>query len=160
MNLFYLDVAGNFVTNPSSGSAGNVSRVVARPQGDYALLIGWSGARVYRFQQGGWNTSFGSPNLPGIFTGRFSTDGKRALLLGGYAGTGIGQVYEFRHDLSAQSDFTDVSIQGFSAPPYNANSSVRLNDVAWRPGCDGGLIVGGYHTFSGSAGAGHPVLRR
>lgn len=152
VSLFYLDPGGNFVNDPGMGSAGNVSRIAARPQGDYALLIGWSGARVYSFQQGGWDTSFSDPTLPGIFTARFSTDGARALILGGYGGAGVGQVYEYRDHLLTQSDLTDVSIPGFSGPPYNAVSSVRLNDVAWRPGCEGGLIVGGDHTFSSQHG--------
>jgi hypothetical protein len=51
-----------------------------------------------------------------------------------------------------QADFTDVSIPGFSGPPYDAATGVTLNDVAWRPGCDGGLIVGGEDTFSVQSG--------
>ncbi len=146
VSLFYLDIGGNIVNDGSASSAGNVSHIAARPQGDYALVIGWSGPRVYRFQQGAWNTSFSSPVLLGIFTAGFSTSGTRALILGGYGGAGIGQVYEFRDDLMQQTDFTDVSIPGFSGPPYNADTNARLNDVAWRPGCDGGLIVGGDDT--------------
>ena len=51
-----------------------------------------------------------------------------------------------------QVDFTDVSIPNFSLPPYNADSQVTLNDVAWRPGCEGGLVVGGSNTFSSQKG--------
>ncbi len=148
VSLFYLDSSDNFQNDGAAGSAGNVSRLAARPQGDYALLFGWSGQLLYSFAQGGWNTPFASPTLPGLYTGRFSTDGARALILGGYGSGGVGQVYEFRDDLLLQADITDVFIPNFSGPPYNADSSVRLNDVAWRPGCDGGLIVGGDDTFS------------
>jgi hypothetical protein len=151
VSLFYLD-SGSFVSDGMAGSAGNVSHIAARPQGDYALVIGWSGERVYSFQQGAWNTSFSSATLPGIFTARFSTSGTRALILGGYGSGGVGQVYEFRNDLMAQADFTDVSIPGFSGPPYNASNGVTLNDVAWQPGCDGGIIVGGADTFETEVG--------
>lgn len=148
VSLFYLDVGGNFVTY--SGNAGNTSTISARPQGDYALAIGWSGQRVYRFQQGNWSTAFGNPMIPAsIYQVQFSTDGKRALILGGYGGNpAVGQVYEFRHDLFTQADITDVSVPNFALPPYNASSQARLNDVAWRPGCDGGIVVGGANTFT------------
>ncbi|HEY4121678.1 MAG TPA: hypothetical protein VGM56_27620 [Byssovorax sp.] len=43
---------------------------------------------------------------------------------------------------------TDVSIPNFGFPPYNAITGVELNDAAWRPGCDGGLVVGGSNSFS------------
>jgi hypothetical protein len=147
VDLFYIDKGGGIQKYPSAGSAGNVSRIAARPQGDYALAIGWSGQKVYRFQQGGWDTSFGSPKLPGIFDVAFSTNGERALLFGSK-----GSIYEFRHDLLAQSEIGDVSIGGFSAPPYNATPNAHVNGVAWRPGCDGGILVAGESSFSAKMG--------
>ncbi|APR84820.1 Hypothetical protein A7982_10169 [Minicystis rosea] len=147
VTLFYLDTSGNFVDY--TNNAGNTSRISARPQGDYALAIGWSGQRVYRYQQGGWSTAFGNPTFPGIFQVGFSTDGNRALILGGYGGNpAVARAYEFRHDLFSQTAITDVSIPNFSLPPYNASSQSSLNDVAWRPGCDGGIIVGGANTVT------------
>jgi WD40 repeat protein len=147
VSLFYLDFGGNFVSY--GGNAGNTSRISARPQGDYALAIGWSGQRVYRFDQGLWSTAFGNPTYPGIFQVQFSTDGRRALILGNYGGNpAVGRVFEFRHDVFTQAGITDVSIPNFALPPYNASSQSALNDVAWRPGCEGGLIVGGANTFT------------
>jgi hypothetical protein len=146
-DLFYLASGDNFVLY--SGNAGNTSRISARPQGDYALAVSWSGATVDLFQQGNWTTGFDQPTFPGIFTVGFSTSGSRALLLGGSFGSpAVGEVYEFRDDLLTQAQITDVSIPGFAGPPYNASSQATLNDVAWRPGCDGGIIVGGADTFS------------
>jgi hypothetical protein len=146
--VMYLDGGGNFVTY--NGNIGNTSRIAGRPQGDYALAVGWSGAQLYRFHQGAWDTDFNtSPMLPGIFNVEFSTDGRRALILGGYGSNPpVGQVYEFRDDLFDQADVTDVSVPGFGQPPYNATNGVRLNDAAWRPGCEGGILVGGTDTFS------------
>ena len=147
VTLFHLDGSGNFVDYTMN--AGNTSRISARPQGDYALAIGWSGQRVYRYQQGNWSTAFGNPTFPGIFQVGFSSDGGRALILGGYGGNpAVARAYEFRHDLFSQAQITDVSIPNFSLPPYNASSQSTLNDVAWRPGCDGGLIVGGANTVT------------
>jgi WD40 repeat protein len=140
-NLFYVDQ--NDTITSFTGNTGNTSRISARPQGDYALALCWSDTSVTFFKQGGWSTGFNNPNLPGTYGVRFASSGLRALFYGGQ-----GKLYEFRDDLEQQSDFTDVSIAGFSAPPYNADSQAALNDVAWRPGCDGGLIVGGADTFS------------
>ena len=47
---------------------------------------------------------------------------------------------------------TNVSIPGFDAPPFNADGNTHLDDAAFRPGCDGGIIVGSQR------GAG-PVIR-
>jgi hypothetical protein len=90
-----------------------------------------------------WSTGFNNPNLPGTFGVEFASSGRRALFYGGQ-----GKLYEFRDDLEQQADFTDVSIANFSMPPYDASSQAQLNDVAWRPGCDGGLIVGGADTVT------------
>ncbi len=147
VSLFHIDGGGNFVNY--TGNAGNTSRISARPQGDYALAIGWSGQAVYRFQQGNWSTAFGNPTYPGIFTVGFSTSGTRALILGSAEGSPlVGRAVEFRHDLYTQAQITDVSIPNFGLPPYNASSQASLNDVAWRLGCDGGIIVGGTDTFA------------
>ena len=43
----------------------------------------------------------------------------------------------------SDTDLTDSSIPAFDAPPWNGNTTMYLQDVAWRPGtCDEGLIVG------------------
>jgi hypothetical protein len=153
VSLFHLDGNDQFVDY--FGNAGNTSHIAARPQGDYALAVGWSGQRLYRFELGNWTTGFNSPTVSGGQV-EFSTDGRRALVLGGCGQCGganaVGQVYEFRHDHMAQAEITDVSIPGFGAPPYNAEQGVTLNDAAWRPGCEGGLVVGGANTFSTKRG--------
>ncbi|MFT6397243.1 MAG: hypothetical protein ACJAYU_001989 [Bradymonadia bacterium] len=40
----------------------------------------------------------------------------------------------------------------FDAAPWSTPSSTFLSDIAWRPDCDGGLIVGGKDNFSGNFG--------
>lgn len=150
-----LHVDGGGVWNVATAGAGNTSRIAARPQGDYALAVGWSGTKLYRFQSGAWDTDYGNPQLNGIFQIAFATDGRRALVLGGTFGAGsagVGQLYEFRHDYFVASEITDVSIPGFTAAPYNADPSTKLNDAAFRPGCEGGLLVAGENTFSAKKG--------
>ena len=75
------------------------------------------------------------------------------------SGSAFGTVIEYRHDeyscsapLTPDCDLTEVSIQNFDAPPFSAPDSTSLNDLAWRPGCDGGVIVGGKNDFSGTYG--------
>jgi len=145
--LTHLDFGGTW--NTHTQNAGNTSSVSGRPQADYALAVCWScGGKVYRFEKGAWSTPYGAPKLVGSSRIFFSGDGKRAMLLGGYGSGGVGQAYEYRHNLMGQTDFTDVSIPSFDKAPYNAKSGVQLNHAAWRPGCDGGLIVGGANSYS------------
>lgn len=151
--LMHIDGGNQFVVHALN--AGNTSRVAGRPQGDYALGICWSSSpgKLYRFAQGLWDSDYYSPGKLGIFQIEFSPDGLRALLLGGYGGNPpVGQVYEYRHDLLTSADIYDVSIPNFGAAPYNADTYVELNDAAWRPGCDGGLIVGGSNAYSSTKG--------
>ena len=69
-----------------------------------------------------------------------------------------GTSIEYRHDLydcvntDNDCDLTEVSIPNFDAPPWNADRNERLNEAAFRPGCDGGILVGGYSNFNGSNG--------
>jgi hypothetical protein len=147
VDLMHIDGGGNFVEHTSN--AGNTSRIASRPQGDYALALCWSCNKVYRFQQGIWNTDYDSPFLPGALQVEFSTDGMRAVLLGGFGGSPpVGQVYEYRHDLMSQGEFMDVSIPNFDAGTWAADTYVDFHDASWRPGCDEGLIVGGSNTWS------------
>jgi len=74
----------------------------------------------------------------------FSAEGRLALVTGRAGGSPLrGTIYEYRHDLYSVAEITDVSIEGFGGPPYSATSSTYLNDSAFRPGCDGGLLVAG-----------------
>lgn len=146
-----LHVDGGGVWNVYTGNAGNTSRISARPQGDYALAVGWSGAKLYRYQTGGWNTDYGNPSFTGIYQVAFSTDGRRALILGGVF-SGLGQIHEFRDDYFVAAEITDVSIPGFTLAPYNASTNTKLNDAAWRPNCEGGLVVAGEDSFSAKKG--------
>ena len=148
VTLMHLDGGGTWVKHTKN--AGNTSRIAGRPQGDYALAVCWScSGKVYTFAQGAWDTNYYSPKCAGGYQVSFSTSGSRALILGGYGGSpAVGRVHEYRHKLMNQNDFTDVSIPNFGKPPYNASSGVSLHDAAWRPGCDGGVIVGGCNSYS------------
>lgn len=128
----------------SAGAIGNVARIAARPQGDVALTVGYSGQRLYRYRDGVWAVGFSSPQVIGAFGVSFSSDGARALAFGGY-----GRAYEYRYELFTADAITDVRMPDLAAAPYAQPSSAQLNDVAWRPGCHEGLAVGGSNTFSG-----------
>ncbi len=148
-HVFHIDSGENVV--PHTGNAGNTSRIASRPQHDYSLAVGWSGNRLYRFERGAWQTGFTQPQVAGGFQVEFDSLGARAIVLGGLGGS-VGQVYEYRHDLFTDADLTDVSIQNFDQPPYNADGFVQLNDAGWRSGCDAGLIVGGSDTLTSKKG--------
>jgi len=140
---------------PSAGSLGNTSRVEAHAGGDYALAIGGSGRRIHRFQAGAWTPLAGTLwfRTLGILALGFQQDGRRALVVGRAAGSPLSAaVLEYRHDLYVMSEVADVSIAGFDAAPWLGDSNTFLRDVDFRPGCDGGLIVGGKSNFSGSQG--------
>ncbi|MBI5477622.1 MAG: hypothetical protein HY906_02130 [Deltaproteobacteria bacterium] len=158
LDVFHIDSGGQYHAGPTS--IGNVSRIAGRPQGDYALAVGWSGnGKLYRFKQGQWDAPYMSPQGLGGYQVGFSSDGRRALMLGGYGDSPAkGQVYEYVHDTygtwdSAHVLLMDVSIPNFNMAPWAADSSVELNDVAFRPGCEQGLIVGG----SASTGKGYII---
>jgi hypothetical protein len=150
--IFYLDGGGNLVQHTAT-SIGNTSRIAGRPQGDYALAVCWScNSKLYRFEQGLWDAPYASPVAQGGYQVGFATDGRRALVLANTF-SAKGRVYEYVHDTYPMWDSThpslaDVSIENFTSPPYNADTSVTLNDVAWRPGCEQGLIVAGTNTYS------------
>lgn len=150
--LLHLNGGGQFVTH--TGNVGNTSRIAGRPQGDYALAVCSScSGKLYRFAKGTWEADYYSPQALGGYQIGFSTDGRRALVLGGYSDvTHSGQAYEYRHDLYSQNALMDVSIPNFDQAPWNADTYVELNDVAWRPGCDAGLIVGGSNTYGSKKG--------
>ncbi len=66
---------------------------------------------------------------------------------------------EYRHDLYScdtgaspcgENAVTDVSIWGFDDAPWQAESNTYIFDTAFRPGCDGGVLVGTYSTASGN----------
>ena len=125
---------------------GNTSRIDAHPSEAYALGIGWSGRRVHRFEEGAWEPASSAPwfTTRGIWGVAFQDDGRRALVVGRAQGSPlVGTVLEYRHDLWSMGEISDVSIPNFGSAPYLANSNTYLNDAAFRPGCDGGLIVGG-----------------
>jgi len=123
--LLHLNGGGVWVTH--SGNTGNTSGIGGRPQGDYALAMGWTTniSPVRVFKQGQWTTANVSISYPRHVA--FSTDGRRAIILG--ANT-AGRVWEYRHELLSTSEFTDVSIPKFTSPPYNADSNARLHDAA------------------------------
>lgn len=149
---FSIDAGGNVHTDTSN--TGNLSSVSGRPQNDYALFMQSSGSpnRIYRFEKGVWSTDYFSPS---VYANKveFSSDGRRALLVGGMRSGGLAAIYEYRDPLYAQADVIDVSTVDLKQPPFSVgSSSPSLNDVAWRPGCDGGIIVGGWSTYQGTGG--------
>ncbi len=148
--LYYTEVAGVAEWRAGTGGFGNVSRTDGHPGGGYALIVNWSSRNLYRHDGGALRPTSGSPGLiTGIWDVSFSPDGSLALITGRAIGATLrGTILEFRHDLYAAPEITDVSIEGFGAPPYSATSSTYLNDSAFRPGCHGGLIVGGTATAS------------
>jgi hypothetical protein len=142
---YYTEVAGIGEWRASSGSLGNVSRADSHPSGAYALVPNWSSSYLRRHEAGVLLGSGASPSLAsGIWDVSFSPDGRLALVTGRALGASLrGTIFEYRHDLYSAAEITDVSIEGFGGPPYSATSSTYLNDSAFRPGCDGGLVVGG-----------------
>ncbi|NOY92458.1 MAG: hypothetical protein GXP55_14790, partial [Deltaproteobacteria bacterium] len=146
---------GEWRPGPASGSLGNVSRVEAHVGGDYALVINNSGGHVHRFGAGAWLVGssslwFRTRSLSGM---GFQQDGRRALIVGRAGGSPpSAAVLEYRHDLFSMSEVADVSIAGFDSAPWLGDSSSSLKDVAFHPGCDGGLIVGGKSDYSSSRG--------
>jgi hypothetical protein len=142
---YYTQVAGVGEWRASSGSLGNVSRADAHPSGAYALVPNWSSSYLRRHEAGVLLGSGASPSLAsGIWDVSFSPDGRLALVTGRALGASLrGTIFEYRHDLYSAAEITDVSIEGFGGPPYSATSSTYLNDSAFRPGCEGGLVVGG-----------------
>ena len=144
--LLHVDGSGAFVVEPAS--VGNTARLSARPQGDYALAVGWSSGSLFRFERGVWETHPSIvPVLDATFAVSFATDGRRALVLGGLSGT-EGTLFEYRHALYDRADIVSVSIPNLNAAPYAVSDAIQLHAAAWRPGCEGGILVGGSSTLS------------
>ncbi|MBI5495180.1 MAG: hypothetical protein HY904_09125 [Deltaproteobacteria bacterium] len=156
--LFWSEVAGVGQWREDLGNnlLGNTSVVTAHPSGDYALAVSWSGRALYRFQHEQMNSYGTAPRFStrALWGAAFAPDGARALVYGqamDISGTPrFGTVLEYRHDhyscvqpLSSNCDLTEVSIPNFGVSPFAAPSQANLNHAAWRPGCAGGLIVGG-----------------
>jgi Cys-rich repeat protein len=107
----------------------------------------------------GWSKVDLNASLVGV---AFNSDGSRALLVGRTrpAGGGlVGTVVEYRGVQGAftAADFSDVSIPGFGAAPWGADSSTYLNAVAFRPGRCEGLLVG--QQGAGAAMPFAPIVR-
>jgi hypothetical protein len=163
--LYWTEVGGvpELRLDLGDNNLGNTAHAAAHPSGDYALAISWSGDAIRRF-----STGLMSSTAVADFTTRrlwnvgFSPDGQRALIVGQkmtIGGVSFGVVMEYRHGhdacpqpLTVSCDVTEVSIPGFGAAPWNAPDGTVLADVAWRPGCDGGVIVGGYSSYSTTYG--------
>ncbi len=151
---YYTRVGGVWELRSDLGNngLGNTSHVEANPTSDYALAISWSADAVYRFSAGLMQSradfDFSRRRLWNL---AFDRSGARALIVGQYQSTtdGVfGSAFEFRHDerdcpvpLSADCDLTEVAIPNFGSAPFNADNGTVMSDVAWRPGCDGGVIV-------------------
>ena len=121
----------------TSGLVGNTHRVSARRQGDLALAVGSSSSKLYRYFNGQWETGFERPFLRGAFGVTFNTEGTRALAFGGF-----GYLHEFRTNLYSAPEITQTQMP-LAAAPFSQPTNATIADVAWRPGCDEGLIVGG-----------------
>ena len=151
--MYYTEIGGvgEWRDNPGNNNLGNTSHTAAHTGGDYALVISWSGRAVYRFEAGSLNSYSDAPRFStlGIWGVTFQQQGQRALIYGRAGGSPLqGTVLEYRHDeywcngLTYQCGLTEVSIPNFGAAPWNATSNGYLYDAAFRPGCDGGVMVG------------------
>lgn len=154
---YYTEVGGVGEWRPGpAATLGNASRAASHGSGDYALVVSWSGRDLDRFQAGAWHDAATVPGWPaiGVWDVSFSPDGARALIVGRASGGAslVGTVLEYRHDLYTTAAITNASIPAFASAPYLGTSNTNLNDSAFRPNCDGGLIVGGETNFSGSTG--------
>lgn len=152
---YYTEVGGTPEWRPGpAATLGNASRAATHGSGDYALVVSWSGRDLDRFQAGAWAAAAPGWAAIGVWDVSFSPDFARALIVGRASGGAslVGTVLEYRHDLYSTAAITNVSIPGFGSAPYLGTSNTNLNDSAFRPGCDGGLIVGGETSFSGSTG--------
>lgn len=131
-----------------SRQTGPVSGMAARPQGDLALAVGGSDGRLYRYYRGVWAAdALSAPAVPGASAVAFSDDGLRALIFGG-----SGDLWEYRFNQYAAAALTRSRLL-LSDPPYSQPSDARATAVAWRPGCDGGIVVGGSRQTSGHPSA-------
>lgn len=130
------------VPTSQTGALGGMG---GRPQRDLALAVGGSTGRVFRYFRGAWAAGVSSPNVMGATGVSFNADGTRALIFGGY-----GYLGEYRYNLYAASAITQFRLPLADAP-YSQPSNAIATAVAWRPGCDGGIIVGG-----GTQSSGHP----
>jgi len=158
--FFWTEVGGvpELRTDLGFNNLGNTSRVVAHPSGAYALPISWSGDRICRFEDG---VMLGNSSCVWFPTRRlwniaFDPLGKRALIIGrrmNIGGNEFAPIMEFRHDFFScpapltTCDVTEVSIPDFGGAPWSAPINTQLWDIAWRPGCDGGVIVGGVDDY-------------
>jgi len=154
---YYTEIGGVGSWRPGPAAIlGNASRAASHGAGDYVLGVSWSGRDLDRFQAGAWLPASAAPGWAtlGIWDVSFSPDGSRALIVGQASGGTalVGTALEYRHDLYSLGAITNVSIPGFGAAPYLGTSSTMLDDSAFRPGCDGGLVVGGQTGVSGSTG--------
>lgn len=127
-----------------TGAVSNPNSIAVRPQGDLALVVDAT-SRLGRYRDFRWTTGFSTPTLRGASSVAFSTDGARALAFGGF-----GYVHEYRYDLFSASDIVDVSM-ALGAAPFTQPSNAYLNAMAWRPGCEEGVAVGGANSFSGTS---------
>lgn len=157
---YYTELGGQGEWRSNLGNIGNANRVEAYPGGEYALVVSWSGRSIYRFKDGEFASYNDAPRFAsqGIWDVSFQDDGRRALISGRASSNGsAGTLLEYRHDLYSCPNTTsscgaaainDVSIGGFDDSPWQAGSNTYLFDTAFRPGCDGGILVGGYNNSS------------
>lgn len=152
--------------NPGNNNLGNTSSVGAHRGQGYALIISWSGRAIYRFEGGllgayGDAIRFSTRQIRGV---AFQQEGQRALIHGGsyFGGEGrenIAVLYEYRHNEftcarpnTEDCDVRPVHIQDFHLAPYNAIRNTQITDVAWKPGCDGGILSASYTDWQTSNG--------
>lgn len=167
--LYYEDGVATWNTGIRTADIGNMGGIAAHPRGEYALIVGWSGRRVHRFERGLLTPRLEAPSFctREVHNVAFQPNGRRALISGGaMTVTSLGTflpVIEYRHDLFDCEDasfcvtpsdcsLTEVPLLRFDQAPYGGDSSYFFPDIAWSPTCDGGVIVGGKLSFSGDVG--------
>jgi hypothetical protein len=146
----YLLTTDTIIDNGWKGSFGNAGGAGWRPGGTYGLITGWSSNKVYVFD-GGWTmTALPVPTGAAPQSVRWKSDGSRALIVGKTIGSpAYAVVIDHRPGGTVGYDpnaFVDVSIPGFTSPPWSKKTGMHLFDADWQPNtsCEGGLIVGGH----------------
>lgn len=143
-----------WTARPGGDATGNLAAVAAHPSGKRALVVDWSGRSVRRFSDGLLSTTGDAFHL-GADTpwgAAFATDGSRALIVGNVA-DGRGSIVEYRDGYNQCRSFPDdCDLRDVSPVGFPTLSSGTFYDIAYQPGCAGGLVVGGYVHLSGSRG--------
>lgn len=140
MFMYDADLPSGRWSSQSRGGLGNHGQVMFDPvDREVAWMINGSG-NVYAWE----GTMMGSGNqydFGNLSPRRFTTspDGHWKVFVGGY---GAVHFSDSPWTPIRSADFAAAPVANWSDPPWSGGSGTGFNDVAWRPGTCGGLIVG------------------